>query len=774
MKKKILSFLLGIFMTVSTLVSLTSCSLVKKDDSVKNNKVVLKIGDTSLTRSDIINSFYTYYQNNSSYFAYYEEDVIEDSFYQWAIVRQMLSDKSLSALAGKEEVQIYYTKKDAKEVWDKVLDYVYEQVGTYEKSIYELKGYEASNYPTWIKTEEEKKEDSLFAPYEKTEIEIGTNKVTEENPSVEKLTKEQVVDLIYSNEENEGILKYLFQYETEEVDEDGNKKRVSIDETNYIPNARNQAYTNYVSALVSSAKSNGTSTDANVCLENEIYRVYEAYYNSQVTTIFQNYYLNEYLSNYDADGDGKGDYYEEEKAPLSDSLIVKAFLEEYYTQKQIYSSEKGYIDVVTSTDGAPLILYSYNGQNYFFSVQHILVKFSSYLEEQVKALEGYNSASGTDYDALIGEMYKTNRDNLAKDYNQAMLTPVNEKNEFSSIDIEGCYNYYYYDETQKEVYDTDKKIYNGYILLTRTETGEGDDLVVTYTDASENSDYDAEAVEKFATVEDILNAYDKNFAEWKNIVKDYYDGVVTRETVEEKNEDMLYVYDTVMNMKEAGKELDVINEKIASYLFVQIQWIYSTDSLGNALSNKIGYIISNYEDENGSWVADFAIGARELARDLEDGKITFRDKDGNVTEEITIEKLIEDNRVSDLTTTIISDYGYHIIKVENVYTQGTSISNLEEVIADLIEDENEISYEDKETVAALAKFLKENYVAAASNQTLYDYFYDLIYTEYVGSGNSRGTYFLDLEYKWLSEMYGDGDIQFIERIGYKELMENIT
>ena len=71
-------------------------------------------------------------------------------------------------------------------------------------------------------------------------------------------------------------------------------------------------------------------------------------------------------------------------------------------------------------------------------------------------------------------------------------------------------------------------------------------------------------------------------------------------------------------------------------------------------------------------------------------------------------------------------------------------------------------------------FSLPTYVCNASNQTIYDYFYDEIYTELAGSSSSGGTYFVNLQYKWLSEYYKAGKIQYIEKMGYDELMESIA
>lgn len=737
-------------MCIASLFSFAGCSLVKTDNTVVNSGAVVKIGNTTLTKNDIINAFSTYYQNNSSYFAYYSDSVIEDSFYQWAIVRQMLNDMSFDALYDAEKNPdgfIYYTDEDAKTVWKNVCDYIYSQVSTNEKSIYKLNGYEEDQYPTWIKSSDEDSSDKTFEFYKKPEIkDIAPDA---KDHVVKKLTEDEVKSKI------KALKDYLFEYVTK-TDDEGNEERASIDETTYISGARNQAYATYISLLVSSAKSSGTSTDENVCLENEVIRIYNAYYNSQITSNFQSYYLNDYLTNNGNNGD---------KNALGNDIIVKSFLETYYAQKQNNSSEKAYIDTITSSDGASLILYSYNGQNYFFSVQHILVKFTDYVQEQVKALEGYNSSSSSDYDEVISKLYKENRNRLAEDYKLSMLTPINEKNEFDTVKIFG--DYYYYDADQKEVYDTTKNIFNGYIKLEKTETTDADGkTTVTYTDSQGNSDYDAEKVQYMATVSQILEAYDYNYSAWKAIIENYYNGSLSREDAVKDYKDMEYIFDTVDNMKENSYTLAQIESKVSSYLFVELQWVYSSDTLDNKLSNKIGYVISNFDDENGSWVSDFANGSRELVRKIKSG-------------EIDIDAILASGDVSRLTNTIVSDYGYHIIKVDNIYEVNSSIGGVDELINSLVDAGYPISFDSsteqgKHFVDEIVKFMKKTYVCASSNETLFDYFYDEIYTGYVGSGNSSGTYFVGLEYKWLNEYYKIGKIEFVNKMTYSELVDAIN
>ena len=63
MKKKIFSLVMGIFLLFGGLFAFSGCSLVSKDTNKINNNIVMKIGNTNVTKNDLYNAFYTYYQN---------------------------------------------------------------------------------------------------------------------------------------------------------------------------------------------------------------------------------------------------------------------------------------------------------------------------------------------------------------------------------------------------------------------------------------------------------------------------------------------------------------------------------------------------------------------------------------------------------------------------------------------------------------------------------------------------------------------------------------
>lgn len=739
MKKKIFSLFLGICLIFTGLFSFSGCSLVKEDQDKVNSKVVMKVGDTELTEADVISAFYTYYNNNNSYFSYYDNAVIEESFYTWLTVKTLVEDMSVDVLydpTTNPKGYIYYTTDDAEDVWEALENYFYSQVSSYEKSIYTQEGYEETNMPVWLQSEEDEKADTKFESYKSPVSEI----VLEDRKSkvVAKLTADEVYSKIAAMKD--GLFKYVV-----ETDEDGNETLGNIAdvEKDYISGARSQAYANFMQTLILNAKANNKSTVEEEVVKAEVLRIYEAYYESQISVIFQNYFTQEYLLNYMGLGDS---------TTLSDTAVVKSFLNQYNTEKQMYQVEDAYVTKITDTEeGASLLLYHYGGSTYYFTVQHILIKFSEKIDEEVKKLYGY-SASGN-YDSMIGDAYVAARNDLAEDFNKAMLTPVNTDAQKDSIVTFG--NYYYYDEDQKDVYDTTKKVYHGYVQLSEysynESTGE-----ITHNYFSDGGTgllkdkYNEDDVVLMATKEDVIKTYEENFKIWEELAYDVFYETVTVEDATETNPDMDYVFQTAKNMNVNGQSFRELQDKLTSYLFIELEWLYSTDSLGNELSNKLGYVISSHPDDNGSWVSDFAIGARELAESNPDKDATY-----------------STHEIRNFTKTVVSDYGYHIMKVENVY-KTSSIIDLDGVSAQYDLSEN------SDYIKEVASLLRKNYVSTTSNQTLFDYFYDSLYSTLVGTSETAGTYFLAKEYEWLHKLNEDGKVEIVNRISYDDLLASLS
>lgn len=777
MKKKITSLVLGIFMCVFSLLTLSGCSLVKKDNTKDNNKVVLTIGDTSLTKSDIINSFYSYYQSNSSYFAYYDEDTIEESFYTWAIIKALIDKKSAEALANGTTV---YTVTDEEDVWNSVFEYLYEQVSSKEKDLYPDNA-EDEDLPVWLRDEDDEEESSSFSGY----VSALAKPETKGEPTI------KAGDSLIKNKVGK-LEDYLFEY-VYDTDDEGNGKRKEI-EKEYITKRRD-AYASFVNGLLNSAKSNGTSTKIDDLLFNEVKRVYDAYYKSKLSELFQSYYLDDYLLNADT-------------LSLTDKVLVQAFLDQYNTDKEKYQSEQNYISTVTSTDGASLVLYNHNGRNYYFTVQHILVKFDDAISESLSEIEGYSGYEKLD--ETLGSQIKAQID--AQVYSYFMTTTVNKDAIKDYISVEPYADYYIYDEERAS------NGTNGYIKVYRKVENEGlENESVTYFEDKNGDDSYNEGTDVLVQEEDVLylsyitgngsqitknqimDCYDYNYTAWKNLVDSYYDLYKDYQDANEEqktekqaaidtflnsHKGMEYVFETVNILYEEAKQSankTAIYRKIADYLFVELEWIFSGDSLGNTLSNKMGYVISNFPDESGSWVYEFPKGARELVEEIVSSGTgsTIDENINNLIASVNNYNTLSKN----ITKTIISSYGYHIIKVADIFETNSSIIDADAIAKTLTNQK--VSANNSEFVSALIKEMKTTFVCGASNQTVYDYFFDKIYTGLVGSSwvneksesassSTSGSYFLKLEYKWLSDYANNGQLEFVNRMTYEELMNSIN
>lgn len=746
MKKKICRLVISFVMIICCVFSFVGCSLIKTDKDKANDVDILTIGNTTLTKADLITQFYTYYQSNSSYFAYYTSDVIEESFYTWVMVRQIISEKAEEELYDAEknaDGKIVYTKEDEEDVWKSVYEYVYSQLNTYEKAIYKLKGWDENNYPAWLQNDSDEDDKKVFKPYESTVPDVTSRQEKIENATVksdDNAIKNKVTD----------IKDYLFKFNED-----------PIDESRFEKGARNQAYAEYISSLVTSAKSNGKNENVDTLFFNEVKRVYEAYYTSKLSTLFQNYYTQEYLLNTEGNGD---------TISLSDKVIAKTYLEKYFTDLQNYQVEDSYISKITNKDGASVVLYHYNGSNYFFTVQHILVPFDDYLTSEVKKLHGYDSTGNYDFADTIAQDFINNRNELADKY--TMLTTINTDNEYDSITIVG--NHYYYDENL----EGDENNNYGYILLDSFDEVVGEETITHYFinkdktgsyDEAVDTLIDDEDVKYMASADDIYTCFENSYASWKTIVESYISAVkssASTDAIVEGHDDMAYIFDMIDDMLSHGATNDEILEKVTSLLFVQIQWIYSGDTLGNEVSNKIGYVVSNYPDENGNWVSDFANGARELIKKVVDGN-------GNVD----FANIVNGSEgVSGLLLNATSNYGVHIMKIENIYKAGSSLVDMSDYIT--VNDDGTIDYEvdleDEEVVAKIINSLKKTYISTSSNETLYDYLYDELYVGYAGNSSTSGTYFLALEYEWLNQYHTGGKIVNHGNMSYDDLIASIN
>ena len=358
------------------------------------------------------------------------------------------------------------------------------------------------------------------------------------------------------------------------------------------------------------------------------------------------------------------------------------------------------------------------------------------------------------------------RNKIAAERYDAILTEVKKDAQKDTLITLG--DYYYYDETKKEIWDESNKIYYGYVKLAdniynsienKIETNE----IQKYTNSEgKEISYTSDEAKLMATVEDVELSFEYTYNLWKSKVAELIgdptksiDDVIGKTVEDGKYEELRYVLETAQNMKLLGVSDTEIYNKIASLAFVELEWVYSGDSLGNEISNKIGYIVSSQEDNNMNWVVDFAVGARKIIADMKDPASVY--------------STLSSDKQAIYTEAVLTDYGYHIMKIENVYDkENSSIIDLSTISAEF-----ELA-DDSQYVKELTKLLKKTYTCNGSNQTLYDYYYDEVYNALIGTSSSAGTYFLNIEYEWLSQYFKDGEIDIMQKVDYHELLETIS
>ena len=214
------------------------------------------------------------------------------------------------------------------------------------------------------------------------------------------------------------------------------------------------------------------------------------------------------------------------------------------------------------------------------------------------------------------------------------------------------------------------------------------------------------------------------------------DGYTVKVTVG-SGEDEKTVNDTVT----AAEIIDLVKaisgtDRERALAFNKLAWTYSADtgSLTEKLSAKLGLTISSENDKHGSYVSDFADGARALYNNGS-GKI------GDWSE-------------------VLSDYGLHIMMLVDVYEGGALVDITESSGGKVvIRDYN-----------AIASDLQSTYVSNMTEQTLYHYIYDMIKDELVGT---NGTYFNNKRNKLVADYKADDKVEYAYKMTYDELLASI-
>ena len=609
MKKKLLSLILMLCICFSFL---TGCSLTYTDNSYKDSDIVMTVGQTDITRKDLVEQYNNFYSQYYQYFMYYDSNTMMDLFYNAVVSRAIVLEKA-NELKNQDVIRFY--TEDYEEIWNKIYDFINSQLDTKEKALILQSGVKEENLPKRLQDEEEAEKTYVYEEYK---LELL------EKPD---FTAEKDEELNFDDQYKYLKETAIYTYNAEKDEEKDRDTQNILEAEKPI---RLVAFNQYIEALSIAAKASGKAHDLDSVLKEEVKRLYKTYYESELYSKYQEYTEGKILD------DGL----------LDDESIVSKFIELTNKDTQNNANEENYIDVLTSGKNESLILYHNNCEYTYFTVQHILIKYESETLEDLKQHVGYLST--------VNSIYR----NEYNEYREMLVNNLGGK-----LAMETSYR------------DSEGK------LVTET-VGTGDD--------------EKQVLSK-VTVQDILDEFDT----------------------------------------EVGKIASPTERDIAM-IFNKLSWKYSDDtgSLTTNLSNKIGFTISEEIDNHGSYVVDFANGARDLFEEYKNGNVEVGQ--------------------------VLTDYGLHLMLVTGAY----DIADGEEgsTLVDIINGNN---YRDIDDIVT---DLKANYVSNMSEQRLYDYIYDILKDELVGT---NGTYFSKHRNKLQAQYEEEGKIKDENKLSYEELSSAI-
>lgn len=389
LKTKIFSLILCICMCLSFF---TGCSLFVKKDVLDKTATALKIGDTVITKQELIDSYYNFYQQNYYYFMYYDEETIMKVFYDSVIAREVVLTEANKMLAETPE---FFSDEDMEELWYNVLDYINGQIDTKEKSLLLLVDSDEEKLPKRLQEHDHSDEETAYK-YEPYEFEP----IVEKDYSSD--TAAPAVDMDAKIAEiKEGI--YTYNAADAHEDEERDMKAIPDDEKQ----TRTKAFDMYIADLILSAKANKKPSSKDAVFAAEVKRVYESYYENALYNKYQEYIESTVAGSQDGSFENK----------LTDSAIVAKYKKLLMSDKESNTLEDNYMSVINSSDEESLILYHYNGKYVYFTVQHVLVSFDDATLEILKETEGYD----TKKDKIFRDYYEKVRDTYV-DYDNMKTT----------------------------------------------------------------------------------------------------------------------------------------------------------------------------------------------------------------------------------------------------------------------------------------------------------------------------------------------------------------
>lgn len=558
-------------------------SLVTKDSKAEQQDDIITVDEKTLTTKDIINSFYSFYQQNQYYFMYNDTDVVMDSFYNSIISREVVMQEARKLL---NNGTIALTDEDYMDAWYSVFDYFHDNVDSYEKKVYSSKDIDKDNekYPSRFKDEDDKDKEIIYKGYTFEPV-ISYTKGTQGRLK----TIDEMIDAL----NNFVKTKYL----TGTVDDDHPRDTMIADIPAEELSDRSVAFDKYIANLMLSAKVNGDNYNKDVAYREEIERVLKVYEENALYNEYKEYICAQILSS------------EEDK--LSDKAIVEKYLDLLGKDSEKYETLANYTKVISSTDNESMIMY-HNGNegNKYFSVQHLLIKFDDDSLTKLKQDAGYS----TDVDIMLRQNYEDNvRAAIAtslqstkgiKARNAKTGLEFDKEREYTANDILNLYNTLSAGKTGEEKIDIFNKLTWEFTEDTSLLVNDKLKGVLGFAISSENYEHGS-------LVKDFTNGARELYEEYKTtnqygtikfVVSDYGIHIMMLTGVYDEGPvaDVVYtagevnIAATIANLKNA-KVSNLTNQTIYEYVYDQLKNEYLGDN-GTYFSSRINKLVKEYRD----------------------------------------------------------------------------------------------------------------------------------------------------------------------------------
>lgn len=680
MKKKLFALCLCLCMVLSCF---CGCSLLTKQPTYTSDTVIATIAGENITYADLLSKYNTY----SQYFAYYDEDVVMKIIYEelYLGVVQEIQAKNTVVLED----------KDYEEIKKSVYDAFISTIDSYEKALIESDDKELPDRLDSSSSEDNK----TYSEYEFEPVEVidFSTLTAGTAPTVDQMYIE-FLDKVY-----------------EDVEED-------------YKIYRTKAYDKLVAALLRSAKLNGKTSDKVKVVKDAIEEQYESAYTTKICSRYR-----EYIESKVFVGD---DLTESEQLALFQQEIVNKYKKLLSKDKQSYSIEGNYTEIISSTSSTDLILYHYEGEYTFFTVQHLLVKFDDDTVAELKNHVGYDSSKAE----IFRNLYEEFRLGFAQnDAGQWIVSGTYRDEDGETIKEQD------YEKNDDGTYKLDESG-NKILAFEKDENGE--------YKLDENNEKIPVMIESKITLQAIVDKFNEAISSEEKYLEIKLADKIRKakaDLKEEKGRDLtdaekaeIESNTTLTTDEESAARVEFGNDKAYVRLSTFMRFIYmytgDTSALGSDKNiMKIGYAISTDKDDNGGLMKEFADGGRELYK-------TYVDSAG-----LSLNDFLGS---SANLTFAITDYGVHMMMLTGVYNAGEIVK---------IEKDNGSGEMVARSDAEIIADLKATRITASSTKTLYEYIYDALKSE------KTSTLYSEHLYKILDEFQSQGKFKEIKKPTYHDL-----